>query len=147
MQSNLIIKYMKRILICIFISLFLFACSKDDKEESEYYIKYHFVGKSNSHYWVIFDIEYTNQQLHTDKKEYGDRYTVWHGNSSYEDEITCGPFKYNDNVTLSLHNLHKVYFRLLEIYVSKDNSPFVLKKTSQSSSNSAYSSISYTIDF
>ncbi len=132
---------MKRILICIFISLFVFGCSKDDKEDSVYYIKYHFVGKSNSHYWVIFDIEYTNEHLQTDKKEYGDRYTVWHGNSSYEDEIICGPFKYNDNVTLSMSNIRSVSSRLLEIYVSKDNSPFLLKGSSQSAS------ISYTIDF
>ena len=135
---------MKRFLICLLVGLNLLACSKDSDDEKvsdEYYVKYHFVGSNTARHFVSFEITYTNEQLSTSKKVYGANTTAFHGSTRYEDEIICGPFKYNDMVKLSMRNLLSVNSQLLEIYVSKNNSPFALKKSSNSSS------VSYSIDY
>ena len=142
---------MKKYLVLILISLSFFACSEDDNEnetkvpesKSEYYVKYHFIcGDDIGRRYVKFTINYVNEKLEKASKIYGQNSSVWGGGkSSYEDEIICGPFKYGDNISLSTSNEQSVYSRLLEISVSKDNSPFALKVSKNSQE------ISYTINF
>ena len=133
---------MKRFLICLLVGLNLFACSKDSDDENmsaEYYVKYHFKCSDAKRY-VAFVINYTNENLTTSKRSYG--YDNLRGGSSkYEDEIVCGPFKHGDMIKLSMSDVKYVSSQLLEINVSKDNSPFALKKSSNSSS------VFYTIDY
>lgn len=131
---------MKRILIVFGLMLLLFGCSDDSDHKSEYYVKYHFLCSDGFHY-IRFTANYTNEKKQTVRVSFGENTSNYNGSRKYEDEIICGPFKYGDNVSLSLTNQISVTSRLLEISVSKDNSPFALKESKNSSS------ISYTIDF
>lgn len=138
---------MKKILFTLLFSivpLLFVSCTTDDRENEdniykiecekkynlEYYVKYKFKCGNNVHF-TQFDIAYINKidgKCIIEYKKYGMNTSNFHGSRFYEDEIICGPFNYNDTVSLTITNRHEVYFYNLEIYVSKDSSPFSLKK-------------------
>ncbi|SHL12066.1 hypothetical protein SAMN05216463_12356 [Xylanibacter ruminicola] len=98
----------------------------------EYYVKYHWLtnGIINGHaHFCIYDIKYvssissTNRPI-TNTINYSYPSTKKH---QIEDEVICGPFKKSDKVSIEIFNEKSDFSRLLEIYVSKNNSPFALK--------------------
>ena len=127
------------------------SCSKDDelteydeyinKYKSDYYVKYK-IEAGNSTYFCQFSIGYINSNGEFVHKKYGENTTDFHGQKSYSDEFICGPFKYNDNIVLKISNEQNITYKTLEIYVSKDNSPFSLQKNGNN-----VKMITYTIDF
>lgn len=135
----------------------LFSCNKSDSEEivsfvhdtiyvekqnSEYYVKYHWVGNGQYHY-CFFTITYLNSVTPNSNSE-KNMITYKYPDVSrtiIEDEIICGPFKRNDKVSIQMSGEQSVVSRLLEIYVSKDNSPFALRKSTNDSK------LEYIIDY
>lgn len=150
-------KMMKRFLTTLLIALASFVavvgCSKHEPDSQpnndEYYVKYEFscqviqYGKS---YATPYSVTFTNSSLKEQIREY---------KSLEKEEIICGPFKVNDKVGISLS--HNYYDNVggsshvqstIDVYVSKNNSPFALKKTESSSSQKPYvTSLEYTIDY
>lgn len=149
---------MKKIFsILIVILIPLFSCTKTEVEEVikiktdtiyieksdvEYYVKYHYYGDGGYHY-CNFSIKYLNSVTsNSNPAENTITYTYPNTKSQHiENEIICGPFKKNDKVSIEMYNESSVSSRLLEIYVSKENSPFALRKNTNSSK------LEYTIDY
>ncbi len=150
-------KMKNRFLTTLLISLVSFVavvgCSKPEPDpqpnNDEYYVKYVFscqviqYGKS---YATPYSVTFTNSSLEEQIREY---------KSLEKEEIICGPFKHNNKVDISLS--HNYYDNVggsshvqstIDVYVSKNNSPFALKKTDSSSSQKPYTtSLEYTIDY
>lgn len=123
----------------------LINCGKDELEaepvvEHTYYAKYKITAGNNVHF-CRFTLYYTDSDGQTSSKKYGENTSNFHGSKLYSDEIIVGPFKYNDALKLSISNTVSVTYYNLEIYISKDNSPFVLKKQANSSA------VEYKIEF
>lgn len=130
--------------IVLMLTILVCSCSKtsdddDNKvsikepEAAVFYVKYSYICGNPQHY-SSFTINYTNDKLRTSSKIYEI------DGRSHSGEIICGPFKLGDVVELSTSNEVEIYSRLLEISVSKNNSPFALKV----SENSNY--IKYVIE-
>ena len=116
----------------------LLSCSKSDSEDngntnitnSDSYVKYHWIGDGGYHY-CSFNINYINSVTPNSNAALN---TITYSYPStkqkvIDDELICGPFKRNDKVYIEMTNEQSVDNRLLEIYVSKDNSPFALRKS------------------
>ena len=120
----------------------LFGCKESDIEKSindDYYVKYHYYADGVIHS-CGFKIKYLNSV--TSNSNPAVNTIVHHPQSEKcENEIICGPFKKNDTVAIEMTNESYVGKRLLEIYVSKDNSPFALRKSTTSNK------LEYTIDY
>ena len=141
---------MKKILFILLISIVtIVGCNNDDSEiepkvepkvESIYYAKYNISAGNNTHF-CKFALYFTDSYNKISIRNYGENTTNSHGSKSYSDEIIVGPFKQNDTLKLSINNTVSVYYYNMEIYVSKDNSPFALKAQTNTSS------LEYIIDF
>ena len=103
----------------------------------EYYVKYHWftngVINGQAHF-CIYDIKYvssisSNNSPITNTINYSYPSTKKH---QIEDEVICGPFKKSDKVSIEIFNEKSEFSKLLEIYVSKNNSPFALKSSTDS---------------
>lgn len=146
-------------IILIFLSLSLFACSKDNdnddvtknkteegnptaQNKAEYYVKYHFRGDGYQHY-CGFDIVYVNKETSNSNPAVNTvSYQYPNVQSKVIDhEIICGPFEFGDKASIRMTNESSVVTRLLEIYVCKNNSPFALRKSTNSNT------LEYTIDY
>ena len=126
-------------LILIF-AVSLFGCKESDIEKSindDYYVKYHFYA--DGYNYVYFDIIYLNSV--TSNSNPAINTDSYKGYKSFENEKICGPFKKGDKVSIEMSNETGVVNRLLEIYVSKNNSPFALRKSTSSKK------LEYTIDY
>ena len=151
---------MKLNIFILAIGLCLLACSKEyednnennPKEEeqeknsprnnAEYYVKYHYYANGYQHY-CFFDIIYINKQTsNSDGAVNKISYQYPYSQAKVIDkELICGPFEYGDKVSLEMTNESSVVSKLLEIYISKNNSPFALRKSSKGSL------VEYTIDY
>lgn len=142
---------MKKILYIIFSVFCLFNCSKPEPQvnNDEYYVKYVFscqVVQYKKVYTTPYLIKFTNSNLKEDTRSY---------ETVNEEEISCGPFKYGDKLKISLEHYYHDNVggssqaqTLIDIYVSKNNSPFALKKTKSSSSQEPYTTLlEYIIDY
>ncbi len=124
-------------LICI---LPFMGCSGDEIEEdkelvtSEYYVKYCYGGVTSNRAYH-FSVQYTGVS-NGSTKQFVSSYEGYA--SKISDEKICGPFKYGDCVSLRMSG--SLLNTFLEIYISKDNSPFALKKYGTEF-------IDYTIDY
>ena len=136
---------MKKISIALMCMISFLSCTKecfynDENTEVDYYVKYHYWAKSGTAQSCNFKITYLNSVTSNSD---GAVHTIYpyNGTNIKEDEIICGPFKKNDTVAIEMTNESYVGKRLLEIYVSKDNSPFALRKSTTSNK------LEYTIDY
>lgn len=131
---------MKKIFVLLLFSMWLFSCSDDTDEQlkitDSYYVKYAWTVQhkySNG----PFIVSYKNNNGQFIEKSYSSvpssRYTT-----EMNDELICGPFTYGDTTEMNITN---TFPEILEIYVSKNNSPFALKAMSRD-----YNLV-YTIDF
>ena len=116
----------------------------DETVTSEYYVKYCYGGAASSMSWYYFDVEYTMDISNN---------SIIQGTASYEeratkisDEKICGPFKYGDKVSIKMSYTPMPNI-FLEIYISKNNSPFALKKYDYIDHPSGARYIDYTIDY
>lgn len=113
------------------------GCSGDEIDEPEYYVKYHV--KVNNAYSEYSEV-YISYSLPNNKTE-----TIIYGATGKNliKEFVIGPFKYTDKLNLTVSKTDEKY-RIksigTEILVSKNNSPFALKKYGTSN-------IEYTIDY
>ena len=127
------------------------GCSKSEQNRNtdEYYVKYVFgcqIIQYGKTYAPSYSVAFTNSDLKVQTRRY---------KSAGEEEIICGPFKYGDNINVSL--AHDYYDNVggssyvqthIEIHVSKNNSPFALRKTKESTSKEPYTTaIQYSIDY
>lgn len=142
----------KIILFCVTLCC-LFACSKEDENDevvknsepakkNEYYVKYHYQANGNQQY-CEFDIVYVNKETENSNPAVSTiSFKYPYVKSSYIDqELICGPFEYGDKASLRMTNEYSVDARLLEIHVSKNNSPFALRKSTTNNT------LEYTIDY
>ena len=134
----------KIIFLTIASILSIMSCSKNDSDMNdnhennvEYYVKYHWftngVINGQAHF-CIYDIKYvssisSNNSPITNTINYSYPSTKKH---QIEDEVICGPFKKSDKVSIEIFNEKSEFSKLLEIYVSKNNSPFALKSSTDS---------------
>lgn len=126
------------ILILFLVGVLSFSCSRPEPQvnNDEYYVEYSLQiskvpGYINRTADIVFSFidEYSNTQLR--------RYI---GVGGMKDTVICGPFKRGDKIIASCSVESQVpYTHLIEIYVSKNNSPFALKSSGEV--------IEYTIDF
>lgn len=141
---------MKSFIVLIF-SLLLFSCSKPEVNvtNDEYYVKYEFscqIIQYGKLYTIPYSITFTNSSLEEQIREY---------KTLEKEEIICGPFTINNKIGISLS--HNYYDNVggssrvqstIDVYVSKNNSPFALKKTVSSSSQEPYTtSLEYIINY
>lgn len=135
-------------LICV---LPFIGCSEgeiDDIEKneesitSEYYVKYCY-GCETLNRKYVFYVEYTSVSNNS-IIQFVNSYEGWA--NKFSDEKICGPFKYGDHVSLKM-NYSSMSNTFLEIYISKNNSPFALKKYDYISNTSGTGYIDYTIDY
>ena len=155
---------MKNKIILLFLALCLFACSKENETDDEinrnteqeipanetqepenkieYYVKYHFYANGYQHY-CGFDIVYVNKETPNSNPAVSTiSYQYPYVQSKVIDkELICGPFEYGDKLSIKMIKENSVVTRLLEIYVSKNNSPFALRKSTDSKS------LEYMIDY
>ena len=127
----------------------LFGCTENDMEEKinneekvdidEYYVKYHYYADGGVHF-CGFNITYLNSVTSNSNPAVN---TITHQAKSktVENEIICGPFKKGDKASIEMSNESSVVSRLLEISVSKNSSPFALRKSTDSRK------LEYTIDY
>ena len=120
----------------------LFGCKESDIEKSindDYYVKYHYYADGVIHS-CGFTIKYLNSV--TSNSNPAVNTIVHHPQSEKcENEIICGPFKKGDMAAIEMSDEISVVYRLLEIHVSKNNSPFALRKSTSSKK------LEYTIDY
>ena len=142
----------KIILFCLTLCC-LFACSKEDENnevvknsepanKNEYYVKYHYQANGFQHY-CGFDIVYVNKETENSNPAVNTISYQYPNVQSYriDQELICGPFEYGEKASLRMTNENSVLARLLEIYVSKNNSPFALRKSTTNNT------LEYTIDY
>lgn len=117
--------------------------SHKEDNDVDYYVKYHYYGYSGSGTYCLFDITYlnfatsnSNPAVNTITYDYSTTKS-----NSISNEIICGPFKKGNIVSIEMTNTNNVRYQLLEIYVSKNNSPFALRKSTTSRK------LEYTIDY
>lgn len=146
---------MKNKVLLLLLAFCLFSCSKENEtdeeinkkteqakteqetqvpaEKIEYYVKYHFSANGGSHY-CGFDIVYVNKETSNSNPAVNTiSYQYPYVQSKVIDkELICGPFEYGDKASLQMTKESSVVTRLLEIYVSKNNSPFALRKSTNS---------------
>lgn len=136
---------MKKILYIIFSVFCLFNCSKSEPQvnNDEYYAKYVIQFSKNSIHMdqARITFTFTDEHLKTQVKNYV--------GTSGEDEIVCGPFKLGDKIVASCDLSASIpYTYFVELLISKNNSPFALKKTKSSSSQEPYTTLlEYIIDY
>ena len=113
--------------------------NNDKKEDIEYYVKYHYYANGGVHF-CGFNITYLNSVTSNSNPAVN---TITHQAKSktVENEIICGPFKKGDKASIEMSNESSVVSRLLEISVSKNSSPFALRKSTDSRK------LEYTIDY
>ncbi len=145
---------MQKVLKVMFVLLCLVACQKNDKGKNdnrdEYYVKYVYQAQflvNNSPQSMLdgYTFTYTDYDLC--------QHEVTSITSTSKNELVCGPFKYNDKIASSIQyeTIEDYYKRVwgdywerqlqmtygyssfdymtsIEIYVSKNNSPFVRRK-------------------
>ena len=144
---------MKKLLSLTLIFTFsLLGCTKSDIENDieenisnkenidvDYYVKYHYYADGGNHH-CGFNITYLNSVTSNSNPAVN---TIAHKAKSktVENEIICGPFKKGDKASIEMSNESSVVSRLLEISVSKDNSPFALRKSTNSNK------LEYTLDY
>lgn len=135
----------KHFVLCLLCILAITGCDKSDENiiyfdghTDTYYIKYTYNVSSGSRHFCSFNAVYT---VFAQSDDISERTISYSGKANYEDEITCGPFKYGDKVELKIENEFNVYERSLEIHVSKNNSSFALKTFTNGPD------ISYTVDY
>lgn len=123
------------LLVCM---LFTIGCETYEDEgiinNHNYYIKYHYIISSDSKQYCSAVVEYTDSNYEKRKIKYVNART-------YEYDVICGPFKYNDTVELNIVNTYNVHSILCEIYVSTNDEPFTLRYYDNSRNNT------YTIDY
>lgn len=137
---------MKKGLIVLFVLLCLAACQKNENQD-EYYVKYlyqaQFLVNNNPQSMPDgYTFTYTDYDL--------SQHEVTSITSTKKIDLVCGPFKYNDKISASIqyetieNNYKRVwgdywekqlqttygyssfdYMTSIEIYVSKNNSPYV----------------------
>lgn len=123
-------KVLKITMISLAIFMTLSSCKKDETETAtndDYYVKYAITGNGTYIYFSDFSIS-TDQG---NKSFSGYQYRSW--NQTY------GPVKKGFNASVSV----KSSLVTVEIYVSKNNSPFALKASNAGSN----SQVLYIIDF
>ena len=122
----------RAIFICISL-MCMVGCSKLSQTD-EYYVKYVF--------------QYSKEDIHIDKANVSFKFTDEHLNSQTrnyygngtKEEVICGPFKRGDKIIASCQLSSPITYKYnIEIYISKNNSPFALK--------SSGSVINYIIDY
>ena len=151
-----IMKKMKKSLTTLLIALASFlavvGCSKHNTDEfntDEYYVKYVFtcqVVQYGKIYPTPYTVYFTDSNLQEQSRSF---------KSGEEESVICGPFKYGNEVKLSLEHFYHDNVggsssanTFLEIYVSKNNSPFALRKSvNNSSQNPQTTTLEYTIDY
>lgn len=141
---------MKKILVLILGMLCLFGCSKPDDvvDVDEYYVKYEF-SCVVVQYGMLYATEYTISFADSHLEEQIRTYKTIN-----EEEIICGPFKHGDKVFIALTHFHDDNRggttwaqTIINLHVSKNNSPFALQKTETSSTLSPKTTIlEYVID-
>lgn len=123
------------LLVCM---LFTIGCETYEDEDiinnHNYYIKYHYIISSDSKQYCSAVVEYTDSNYEKRKIKYANART-------YEYDVICGPFKYNDTVELNIVDTYNVHSILCEIYVSTNDEPFTLRYYDNSRNNT------YTIDY
>ena len=116
--------------------------NNENKEDVDYYVKYHYYGNGGVHI-CTFNITFLNSV--TSNSNSAENTIIYkypeYQSKHIEDEIICGPFKKGDKASIEMSNESSVVNRLLEIYVSKNNSPFALRKSTNSRK------LEYTIDY
>ncbi len=145
---------MKRIMYLCVLALSLVGCNKDTKETpaevaSEYYVKYVFSCKIIQ-YGKAYSTDYSVTFIDSGLQEQTRKYKTVD-----EEELICGPFKYGDKMSISLKHYYSdnaggssTAQTLLDVYVSKNNSPFALRKSESSSSQRPNTtSLEYVIDY
>ena len=128
---------MNRLVLCFALLLCLAGCSKSAQSinnNDEYYVKYVFEGGNTTGYNI-----YRNCKI-TFTGETGKQVDMSFGTSHLSYEMITGPFKYHDKVSATFDGGGFTYMSI-QIYVSKNNSPFALKCLS----NGGY--LEYTIDY
>lgn len=128
---------MKKILALLITLFCFFGCSKQDVPENNdiYYVKYEFSCQVVQ-YGKVYSTPYTITYVGSDLDEHSRDFKT-----GEKEEITCGPFKYGDRIKLSLEHFYHDNVGgssqanvVLDVFVSKNNSPFSLQKTESSSS-------------
>ena len=131
---------MKNKLLLVLMGLCLLGCSKDDNEPSqeqlqaaEYFVKYHFIASGGDRS-CYFDIVYVDHDTKTQENVFKTlNYFNPSLSSHYNKEFTAGPFKYGDTVSIEFQRENYTEYKLLEISVSMDKGPFVLKAKTEGS--------------
>lgn len=108
--------------------------NENDEIMCNYYIKYHYIISSGCKQYCSAVVEYTDSNYKKRKIEYTN-------DDTYEYDVICGPFNYNDTVELNVVDTYNVYSVLCEIYVSINDEPFTLRYYDNSRKNT------YTIDY
>ena len=122
-------------LILVFIvtiEIINYSCEESD----EYYVKYE----------VISDSPTVGRTLHTTINTEDDENGTFTFGSSTDWETTIGPVQRGFNAILEVSSDYEV-FVYPRIYVSKNNSPFALKKSDESNELRNYVEISYKINY
>jgi hypothetical protein len=125
---------MKQIFFALFAALILFGC---EKFTDDYYVKY--AGAVDTRYiQVPLDIVITDENNHT---EHIDATDSW--------SRIIGPVnkKFNASISVATEGSPNNMTLLAKIYVSKNDDPFVLKESDESTDTSIPLQIDYTIDF
>ena len=122
-------------LILVFIvtiEIINYSCEESD----EYYVKYE----------VISDSPSIGRTLHTTINTEDNENGTFTFGTATDWETIIGPVQKGFNATLEVSSDYEV-FVYPRIYVSKNNSPFALKKSDESNELRDYVEISYTINY
>ena len=114
------------------IGIINYSCEKSD----EYYVKYE----------VISDSPTIGRTLHTTINTEDNENGTFTFGTATDWETIIGPVQKGFNATLEVSSDYEV-FVYPRIYVSKNNSPFALKKSDESNELREYVKISYTINY
>ncbi|AZI67587.1 hypothetical protein EIB71_07890 [Kaistella daneshvariae] len=134
-------KKLSIILCFLSISLLLFNCREEEKiVTDEYYIKYS-ANSSTIYSEGRLSVNYLNEKNEMVTTEIPTK-KVW--------EVTVGPVKKGYSATLTVSQLTENYGRLkinAQIFASKNNGPFAIKKDDTSNIERTNVSLNYFIDF
>ena len=142
----------KNLLFSFVLLLCLTACSKPVKsieKSDEYYVKYVFSCEVVQ-YGISYSIPYSVMFIDSSLKQQVRNYKTIE-----KEEIICGPFSYGERISISLEHYYHDNVggssqaqSIIDVYLSKNNSPFSLRKTESSFSQEPYTtSIEYIIDY
>ena len=147
-----IMKKKNRLLTTLLIAFTSFVavvgCSNLESQD-EYYVKYVFtcqVVQYGRFYSTPYNVYFTDSNLQEQSRSF---------KIGEEESVICGPFQYGNKVKLSLEHFYNDNVggsssanTFLEIYVSKNNSPFALQKSvDNSSQNPQTTTLEYTINY